>query len=136
MPEGPPPPVLSDDERRQFAKGLEQFNAGYFFECHDTLEDLWSGVRGPSREFFQGLIQLSVGFYHLGNSNRSGALTMLRRGLARLGAYPDDYDGFALGELRAQIRRWIERIESGADLPETLDALPKYRSNRPSMLIG
>jgi predicted metal-dependent hydrolase len=129
--EAPPAPVLTEDERRLFQKGLEEFNAGYFFECHDTLEDLWSGVRGPSREFFQGLIQISVGFYHLGNENRGGCLTMLRRGLARLAPYPDDYDGFALGALRGDVQGWIARVEGGETLPDGLDALPKYRSSQP-----
>jgi predicted metal-dependent hydrolase len=122
-----PEPVLEEAERREFEKGLLEFNRGYFFECHDTLEELWSGIRGPSREFFQGLIQLSVGFYHLGNHNRGGALTMLRRGLARLARYPDDYGGFALGEVRRDVQGWIARIEQGEGFPESLDALPKYR---------
>jgi len=127
MPPPPPEPVLEEAERREFEKGLAEFNRGCFFECHDTLEELWSGIRGPSREFFQGLIQVSVGFYHLGNDNRGGALTMLRRGLARLARYPDDYAGFELGALRGDVQGWVARIEGGAGFPETLDALPKYQ---------
>lgn len=121
-----PEPELSDDERRQVALGMDQFNRGLFFECHDTLEDVWTGVRGPSRDFFQGLIQVAVGFYHLGNDNRGGAATMLRRGLGRLSRYPDGYGGVELGRLRREVQWWLDRVESAdASLPQTLEALPK-----------
>jgi uncharacterized protein len=121
-----PEPELSDEDRHQVAKGMDQFNDGLFFECHDTLEDVWTGVRGPSRDFFQGLIQLAVGFYHLGNDNRGGAATMLRRGLGRLAKYPDGYGGVELVRLRREVQEWLDRVESGdAPFPQTLEALPK-----------
>lgn len=124
---GPPEPRLSEEERRSLEKGVAEFNAGYFFECHDTLEEVWSGIRGPAREFFQGLIQVSVGFYHLGNANRGGALTMLQRGLKRLSRYPDRYCGLELARLRREVAEWRARIEAGEGFPEDLDQLPKYR---------
>jgi len=120
-------PVLDDEERRGFEKGVQEFNTGFFFECHDTLEEVWTGIRGPARDFFQGLIQVTVGFYHLGNANRGGALTLLRRGLLRLERYPDVYAGLDLASLRPEIVRWVERIEAGEGFPDALDALPKYR---------
>jgi uncharacterized protein len=122
----PPEPDLSDEERQQVAEGMAQFNQGLFFECHDTLEDVWTGVRGPSRDFFQGLIQVAVGFYHLSNDNRGGAATLLRRGLGRLAKYPDGYGGLELARLRLEVQEWLERVESGAaSFPQTLEALPK-----------
>jgi uncharacterized protein len=120
-------PALGEEDRRGLEKGVAEFNAGYFFECHDTLEDVWSGIRGPLREFFQGLIQVSVGFYHFGNGNRGGALTMLERGLKRLAKYPDRYCGLDLLLLRREVTEWRARIEGGETFPEDLARLPKYR---------
>ena len=120
-------PVLDEEERKGFEKGVLEFNEGYFFECHDSLEEVWAGIRGPARDFFQGLIQISVGFYHLGNANRGGALTLLRRGLSRLERYPDVYGGLDLAGLRPEVTRWIERVEAGETSPDSLEALPKYR---------
>jgi predicted metal-dependent hydrolase len=121
-----PEPDLSDEERRQVAEGMDQFNRGLFFECHDTLEDVWTGIRGPSRDFFQGLIQVAVGFYHLGNDNRGGAATLLRRGLSRLAKYPDTYGGIDLVRLRREVQEWLGRVEAGdASFPQGLEALPK-----------
>ena len=127
MPGPPPAPALDPEERRAFEKGVAQFNAGYFFECHDTLEDMWTGLRGPSRDFFQGLIQVSVAFYHLSNANLAGAQSMLRRALKRFEKYPDRYFGFDLGRHRQELRSWQERIERGdlADLARGV--VPKWR---------
>jgi predicted metal-dependent hydrolase len=120
-------PALGEEDRRGLEKGVGEFNAGYFFECHDTLEEVWTGVRGPAREFFQGLIQVSVGFYHFANGNRGGALTMLERALKRLARYPDRYCRVELGGLRREVADWRARIESGETFPDDLARLPKYR---------
>jgi len=117
-----PEPVLDAQERAAFERGVTQFNAQLFFECHDTLEELWSGLRGPWRDFFQGLIQVSVAFYHLGNGNLRGAPSMLDRALRRLGGYPPVYYGFDLASHRAELERWRSRLLEG-DL-ETLRASP------------
>jgi predicted metal-dependent hydrolase len=122
-----PEPVLSAEERAAFAKGLAQFNDRLFFECHDTLEEIWAGTRGPARDFFQGLIQVSVGFYHFGNGNRGGALTMLDRGLKRLAKYPDRYCRVELGGLRREVAAWRARIEAGEGFPADLGRLPRLR---------
>jgi len=109
-----PPLSLSLEERAAFEKGVAEFNAGLFFECHDTLEELWTGIRGPSRDFFQGLIQVAVGFYHLGNRNPVGAERLLGRSLKRLEAYPSEYGGVDLGTLRAGVVEWRRRLQSEA----------------------
>jgi uncharacterized protein len=124
-------PALGEEDHRGLEKGVAEFNAGYFFECHDTLEDVWSGIRGPLRDFFQGLIQVSVGLYHFGNGNRGGALTMLDRGLTRLAKYPDRCCGLDLLGLRREVAEWRARIEAGEAFPEDLDRLPKYRLTPP-----
>ena len=108
-----PEPRLADDEQALFRKGVDEFNRGYFFECHDTLEEMWAGVRGPSRDFFQGLIQVSVAYYHLGNGNAAGAESMMRRARKRLERYPARYCGFDVDAQRAEIARWLERFACG-----------------------
>jgi predicted metal-dependent hydrolase len=126
VPVPPSAPQLDPDERRAFDKGVREFNAGYFFECHDTLEDMWTGVRGPSRDFFQGLIQVSVAFYHLANGNLAGADSMLRRALKRFEKYPDRYFGFDLAGHRQELGGWLERIGAGSVGELDLGAVPKW----------
>jgi hypothetical protein len=124
---GPMDLALSAEEEAQLARGVDQFNTGYFFECHDTLEDLWSGISGTARDFLQGLIQVAVAFYHLGNGNRTGAQSLLARALRRFEAYPDVYGGFDLAAHRTEIASWRDRVAE-AELGElTLADLPKWR---------
>jgi hypothetical protein len=120
------PPLLDEDETTAFAKGVAEFNAGYYFECHDTLEDMWTGVRGPSRDFFQGLIQVSVAFYHLTGGNLPGAESMLRRALKRFERYPDRYFGFDLAAHRAELHGWLARIRARSPDAVAPDRLPKW----------
>jgi predicted metal-dependent hydrolase len=133
MPEAvsPPEPRLSQHEAAAFAKGVEEFNRGYFFECHDTLEDMWTGVRGPSRDFFQGLIQVSVAFYHLSNGNPAGAQSMLRRALKRFERYPAVYFGFDLAAHRGELTRWLDRITAGEVVSAEAAEAPKWRFASP-----
>jgi predicted metal-dependent hydrolase len=113
----PPEPALDDEERSLLAKGVDEFSRRRFYECHDTLEELWSGLRGPSRDFFQGLIQAAVGFYHLGNGNREGARRLFDRALARLERYPPRFAGVEAGPLRASVARFRDALAAGEEPP-------------------
>ncbi len=112
-----PEPALSEAEREELARGLAQFNDRLFFECHDTLEEVWSGMRGAPRDFFQGLIQAAVGFYHLGNGNRAGARSVLGRSLERLARYPPHYAGVELEPLRVALGEWLRALETDRAMP-------------------
>jgi predicted metal-dependent hydrolase len=105
-----PEPVLDKEERAAFLRAVDEYNQRLFFECHDTLEAVWSGLRGPARDFFQGLIQVAVAFHHVSNGNAAGALSMIDRALGRFGAYPGRYFGFDLDAQRAELAAWRERL--------------------------
>ena len=126
------PPLLSDEQRVAFDRGVAEFNTGYYFECHDTLEDMWTGIRGPSRDFFQGLIQVSVAFYHLNGGNLPGAESMLRRALKRFARYPDRYFGFDLAAHREELQAWLDRIEAARVEGFTVADLPKWSFGPPA----
>ena len=126
MTERPPEISLDQTSVREMEKAALEFNSGKFFECHDTLEEVWQGIRGPARDFFQGLIQISVGFYHLRNGNRQGGESQLDKGLTKLENYGDSYAGMELANLRTGVRRWLEKVRTGEKLDATLADLPKY----------
>jgi uncharacterized protein len=62
------------------------FDVGLFFEVHELLEPCWFRAVGREREALQGLIQVAVGFQHLVNGNRRGALALLHDGAAKAAA--------------------------------------------------
>jgi predicted metal-dependent hydrolase len=89
-----------------FLRGVREFNAGRYFECHDTLEEIWMGASGDDRTFLQGLIQVSVGFYHYGNGNPSGALSQWGKGIEKLSGFGEAYGGLKVASLIQEIQPW------------------------------
>jgi predicted metal-dependent hydrolase len=106
----PPEPILDEEETAALRRAVGEFNRGLFFECHDTLEELWSGLRGPARDFFQALIQVAVAFHHVSNGNAAGAVSMIDRARGRIRAYPGRYLGFDVHALRAELAEWRTRL--------------------------
>ena len=94
-----------------FRQGIDEFNRGYFFEAHDLWEELWREMSGPRAQFYQGLIQVAVGFYHLGNRNPRGARSQLARGLAKLEAFRPVYEGIDVEAFSREIRPWLDRLQ-------------------------
>lgn len=74
----------ADQPDAQLLKGIEEFNAGRFFEQHETLETLWRDTRTPVRGLFHGILQIGVGFHHWSKGNHHGADTLLEEGTRRL----------------------------------------------------
>jgi len=72
----PPPPAL--------LAGIGEFNRGKFYECHDTLEDLWMAEPRPIRQLYQGILQIAVAFYHMRARRYRPVVTLLERGSAYL----------------------------------------------------
>ena len=96
--------------RLGLVKGIQEFNAEAFFEAHDTLEEVWMDVRGENRMFFQGLIQLSIGYYHLGCENYPGADHLLTRGLSKLEPNTSSACGVELKSFLGQVKKRIEAV--------------------------
>ena len=90
----------------EFRRAIDEFNSGRYFECHDTLEALWVLSSGEERRFLQGLIQVSVGFYHFFNGNPSGALSQWGKGSSKLQAFTPAYAGIDVEKLLQSIRDW------------------------------
>ncbi|AAR35042.1 DUF309 domain-containing protein [Geobacter sulfurreducens] len=65
-------------------QALGEFNRGDWFECHETLEDLWIGSEGEIRDFYQGALQLAVALHHWRNGNLGGAMSLLQGGAGYL----------------------------------------------------
>lgn len=103
---------------QRFKLGIIKFNSHEFYNCHDILEDVWFDVRGNSRTFYQGLIHLAVGFYHITiRKNSKGALSQLNKGLEKLSPYLPAYQGVELKNLLIKINYCTEEIKkNGAEL--------------------
>src|SRR5919198_1184370 len=98
----PPPPLL--------VKGVREFNAREFFECHETLEELWRAEEGLIRYLYQGILHVGVGYYHLLRRNHHGAITKLGTGVRLLEFYAPRCQGVDVASLIAAAQRSRERL--------------------------
>ncbi|MBI3329101.1 MAG: DUF309 domain-containing protein [Nitrospinae bacterium] len=112
-----------------FRQGIDEFNRAYFFEAHETLEDLWRETHGSLHTFYQGLIQLAVGCYHLSNGNRRGARNQLEKGLAKLEGFQPMCQGIDVQTLCQDTRHWLDRLQAAGhgELALESEPLPKIR---------
>lgn len=83
--------VLTDVMPEAFWQGVREFNRGEYYACHDTLEALWMVASEPPKSLYQGILQIAVACYHLGNQNWLGAVTLLGEGTRRLQSYEPTY---------------------------------------------
>ncbi len=120
---------------QEFWEGVEQFNSGQFYACHDTLEALWIEALEPEKTFYQGILQIAVALYHLGNENVRGAAILLGEGSNRLRRYPSIYGGIDVDKLLHQSHALLSivqqlSLEQGASLnlpANTTLPIPKIR---------
>ena len=99
----PPPPI---DPR--LAEGIALFNHHRFFECHDVLEQVWLQTEGRPRDFYKGLIQAAVAFYHWSRRNPGGAMSLYRSSSRHLKKYRPEYLGV---DVEALLRRYTELFQ-------------------------
>ena len=92
-------------------KGMEEFNKGEFYECHEYLEEAWMQEPGRVRFLYQGILQVGVGFYHLKNGNWRGATGLLRNGTARLKEFEPETLGIDVARLVRECERCLRELE-------------------------
>ena len=91
-----------------FYNGIDTFNKQQFYNAHEILEELWSEHQLNDRVFIQGLIQVSVAFYHLQNNNLNGSRSMLKKALKKINYNSDRISN--LSEIIEQLKSILEKI--------------------------
>lgn len=112
----------------EFWQGVEQFNQQEFYACHDTLEALWMEAVEPEKTFYQGVLQIAVGFYHLGNQNQRGAIILLGEGMNRLRRYLPSFGEIDVAQLLERSRA-VQALLQQASLAPTPSDLNEPLAN-------
>ena len=86
-----PPPLLQ--------QGLELFNQGKFYDCHEVIEDAWMAEKDPIRVMYQGILQIGVACYHIQNRNWRGAIKVLERGVPKTARFAPTCMGINIARL-------------------------------------
>ena len=113
--------MIFDDIQKEdlFIKGLVEYNNRSFYDAHEFWEELWSDYKLEEPNLIQGLIQVSVGYFHLSNLNRKGAIGLFTKCIKKLSPYqtstllPVD-----LSSILSDVSTTLEWIEKNDNLKE------------------
>lgn len=94
-----------------FLQGIEQFNRREFYACHDTLEAIWIDAAESDKRFYQGILQVAVGCYHLTNHNWRGAVILLGEGVRRLRDYQPDHETVNVTQLLEESQGLLKYLQ-------------------------
>lgn len=84
-------------------RGLQEFNRGEYYECHETLEEAWMAETRPIRDLYRAILQVSVAYYHILRGNYNGAHKMFLRSVQWFASLPDQCMGIDVAALRADV---------------------------------
>ena len=117
VPAKPPSPLVS---------AVQQFNEGRYWDCHETLEDLWRETPYPLRFFYHAVIKAAVGFHHLSRHNRNGARLKLSDAVRLLSLFQPEILGIRTNALRDVVAKRLGLLEGAEPVDwSKLDALPR-----------
>lgn len=111
----------------ELLRGIGQFNAGQYWECHETLERIW--VREPDdiRYLDQGILLVGVGLLHLSRRNHHGAVTKLASGVDLLASFEPRCMRVEVSKLRQNAAELLDALAGGSEALDAALALPPLR---------
>ncbi len=104
--------------REHLERGLELMRRGEYFAAHEELELAWRAAPPGERDFYQGLVHVTVAWYQADRGRRLGCERQLAKAGQRLGGFPRRYRGVDLDRVRAQIEAAAAIVAAGSlELP-------------------
>ena len=94
--------------------GIDLFNRGKFYRCHDVMEHLWGFGNSELRTFYQGLLHLAVAMYHLSRDNIRGAKTLIDSGTELLQQYRPYFSEVDIAELIESAEKIRKDLENNS----------------------
>lgn len=114
-------------------EGIALFNQGEYYRCHDVLEAIWMEANTLEKPFYQGILQIAVGLYHLSNHNWQGASILLGEGVNRLRPFEPNYAGVDIVRLVDCGWAWLTMLhQTGPDRVAEVAAAVPLAQGKPS----
>jgi hypothetical protein len=119
--------LSSESVDPRLGEGIALFNQGDYYACHDRLEAIWMEANTLDKPFYQGILQIAVGLYHLGNHNWQGASILLGEGVNRLRPFEPAYENVDVERLVDCGWGWLMALhQTGRDrVNEVAAAIPQ-----------
>jgi predicted metal-dependent hydrolase len=106
--------------------GVMLFNKGFFFECHEYLEEIWLKEKGREKSFLKGLIHACVAFYHFEYENIKGTVKYLKRSYTRLKEFLPSFVGIDVSRLLSEIDKTLKVLEE-SESKYSIDKVPAIK---------
>ncbi len=98
-----------------FETGLDLIRRAEYFAAHEELEDAWRAAAPGERDFYQGLVHVTVAWYQAGRGNRVGCERQLEKAARRLGSYAPEHLGVDVVSMLEQVEA-AQRVVAGGSL--------------------
>jgi predicted metal-dependent hydrolase len=84
-----------------------------YFAAHEELELAWRAADAEDRDFYQGLVHVTVAWYQAQRGNRNGCVRQLEKAERRLAPYAPVHRGVDLEHVLRQVRAAAARVYAG-----------------------
>ncbi len=89
--------------------GLDLMRRRAYFEAHEELELAWRAAEPSERDFFQGLVHVTVAWYQAGRGNHTGCVRQLDKAVRRLTPFAPAHRG-------VDVRHVLEQVDGARDV--------------------
>jgi len=94
-------------------EGRRLFAAGKYFETHEEWELVWRDAPTADRDFYQGMVHLTVALYQAGRTNARAAHSQMTKARRRLSRYHPEHHGVQLDALVPAVDDAVQRVLAG-----------------------
>jgi predicted metal-dependent hydrolase len=98
----------------ELARGLDQMFGGEYFEAHESFENAWRAAQPAEKDFFQGLVHVTVSWYQASRGNRVGCERQLAKAKRRLAAFVPTHRGVDVAALLVAVDRAETTVAAGS----------------------
>lgn len=108
-------PITDDPCREPLPDGarraVDEFNAGEYFEQHETLELVWRAETRPVRDLYRGILQIGLAFLQIERGNARGAIKMFERAFRWLEPFRPACQGVDVDRLVQEARTVYDQVK-------------------------
>ena len=94
--------------------GLDLIRTRQYFAAHEELELAWRAAAPEERDFFQGLVHVTVAWYQAGRGNRRGCERQLEKAARRLAPFVPLHREVDVAAVLDQVARARQTVAEGS----------------------
>ena len=106
-------------KNKLYNSGLNSFKNKQFYQAHEFWEELWIEHKLSDSKFIQGLIQLSVAYFHITNLNKKGAISLFKKCSVK-------FKLFTPCHRKINVSNILRKIQMSLDLLSKIDDMKEF----------